>query len=173
MSMELHALSCLCALGHIDACLMAQHWAILMSDAHQWAVDAQHWAMAHSILSHIDSWCKSLRQLNWAIIIDAWCTALSHINAWCRTAILMPDAQHSATYWYLITQSHGCIAMNHVDALLSQHWAIEHIEPYLLMPFTQYWVILMFNPLTFELGAHNAIVNSAHAQAAQYGVDGG
>ena len=27
--------------------------------------------------------------------------------------------------------------------------------------------------LAFELGAHNAIVNSAHAQAAQYGVDGG
>ena len=26
---------------------------------------------------------------------------------------------------------------------------------------------------TFELGAHNAIVNSAHARAAQYGVDGG
>ena len=24
----------------------------------------------------------------------------------------------------------------------------------------------------FELGAHTAIVNSAHAQAAQYGVDG-
>ena len=26
---------------------------------------------------------------------------------------------------------------------------------------------------TFELGAQNAIVNIAHAQAAQYGVDGG
>ena len=78
-------------------CMMldAQHWAIcwylhgvqhrailLVPDAHQWAVDVQHW-------TRIEPW----------ILMHAWCTVLSHIDA------LMPDSMshgwmHSIkTYW--------------------------------------------------------------------------
>ena len=97
----------------------AEHWAILIPDAHQWAVDAQHWAITHIVLSHIDAWYKSLRQKNESII-DAWCTALSHI--------LMPDSiepwMHSIEpydyYWYI-----WCKDIEPYDMSDAQHWAIE------------------------------------------------
>ena len=62
------------------------------------------------------------------------------------------------------------LSHNDIDVLLI-HWAIlSHVDAFrTALSYFDAWA----DQFTFELGAQNAIVNSAHAQAAQYGVDSG
>ena len=124
--------------------------------------------LMHS-LSHTDAWCTSEPWM------EPWCTGVSHtFDAWCHTsepywymkqifewnwAILVPDAQHWATYWCLIALSHGCTALGcNYWHMMQRYWAIWHlmhsIEPYwaiidawcrikLLMTDEQHWAMII------------------------------
>ena len=162
-----------------------------MPDAHLWAVDApassHYWCMMYSIDNYInfDAWYTALSY------IDVWYTALNHIDAWCTSmshgctalrhgsqywTILMHDANHwgklshnwcmvQRYYWTIWCLMHSielccCLiepALNaSIECLIEQelsHWAIA-------------WAMHWAEQFTFELGAHNAVVNSAHARAA-------
>ena len=111
---------------HIDA------WCTAIIDA---------WCTA---LSHTDARCTSCTE-PWMHSIEPWCTGLRHnFDVWCKLVsqiepLLMPDAQHWATYWCLIALSHGCTALSdNYACMIQQYWAI-------LMPYSQHWAILMFN----------------------------
>ena len=100
----------------------AQHWAkkwclygiepycaIMMSDTHHWAVDAQlhwailmhdaqpYWGLVHSTELHIDGWWTALRHGHTALRYEY--TTLSR-NYWCMMqrywSIMIPDIQHWA-----------------------------------------------------------------------------
>ena len=87
-------------------------------------------------------------------------------------------------YLYTTAVMHDATVLSHMVCLMHSIESLSHTEPYwaILKPLTQHWAILtlIINALmhwaeqcTFELGAHNVIVNNAHAQAVQYGVDSG
>ena len=140
--------------------------------------------MSHgcTALSYIDRCMMQIIEANWAIIIiiiDAWCTALSHI--------LMPhsiepcmDAQHWAIRLFRDARCCGVNDMEPYDVawdMLIPYWAsikpLSHIEPYWCLSHKTELLFWCSNGLlhwakqfTFELGAHNAIVNSAHARCA-------
>ena len=80
-----------------------------------------YWCMMHR---YIDAWCTALSYILMPDSIESWmhsiesqlrmqdATILNHIDAF-FTGILMPDAQHWATYWCLIALNYGCTALSH------------------------------------------------------------
>ena len=105
-------------------------------------------------LSHNDAWCTSYNE-PWMHSTEPWCTGLSHnFDVWCKLVsqiepLLMPDAQHWATYWCLIALSHGCTALSHNYACMQPYWVI-------LMLYLQHWAIMMLNALHWAILMPNA-----------------
>ena len=138
---------------HIIEPWLAQHWAMLMHDAHpHWcliqsielllAPNAQHWAILMpdaEKLSHIDARCIALSHNDaWCASMSHGCTALSHGAQDCAT-ILMHDAQYWAILSHIKCIMHSnivawCIALSHEYTVLSHnYWCIMQ----------RYWTTIM------------------------------